>query len=128
MMAVIRFIDGHQEQFDPEVATELWLVLNGEVEGSEVQQAIAATIENVILNWHSEYTPDSYIEAKFDMIAPVAISRWMLKPARASSMGGQVIGWEPSRPEPSDHFGQAFAEKWGLTVNGKPTELARSFF
>lgn len=107
-MAIIRFNNGKEESVSPETGASVWLVLCGEVDPTKEQENFMLRVKNVHLNWRN--APDSYIQKRFDMILQFALADWSVNRAG-----------KPVRPQ--GEFAWAFAKRWGLWENGRPSSL-----
>lgn len=107
-MAIIRFNNGKEESVSPQTGASVWLVLCGEVDPTKEQENFMLRVKNVHLNWRN--APDSYIRKRFDMILQFALADWSVNRAG-----------KPVRPQ--GEFAWAFAKRWGLWENGRPSSL-----
>lgn len=57
-MAFALFKDGHKQTIGHDKSLQVWAVLNGEVQGTEQQQAYCDSIERLYLAWDT--APSSY--------------------------------------------------------------------
>jgi hypothetical protein len=110
-MALVEFGDGHKMIAQPEYATKIWEVLNGERDGTEEEQEYCAGVKQISLDWR--IAPDSYVELHFATIVQIHFSDWMVD-----------VQGHPTRPDPSHIQAMAFAKKWGLYAHGQPTKKA----
>lgn len=108
-VAVIRHNDGRDEIVSPEVAAEVWLILNNEVEPTEEQDGYCSTINRVFLNWRN--APDTYIQRHMSEVRKKVIQEWM------RNLDGDYM-----RPEPTDIENIEFCKKWRLYDTSRSTE------
>jgi hypothetical protein len=74
-MAFIRLSNGQEQALKPKAGAELWKVLNGETEGNEKQQAVAANVKKIYLNWRN--APDSYLDDRAAFLREIIILQFM---------------------------------------------------
>lgn len=107
-MALIRLTNGKEETVTAEVGAAIWQVLTGELDPTPDQEKFVTRISKIYLNWRN--APDSYIAKYLDNIISMALSEWLV-----DRQG------RPTRP--SGDFAWAFAKRWGLWENGRPSAL-----
>lgn len=124
-MALLVFTDGRRKIVSAEAGADLWRVLNGEVDPTPAQETFCLQVDAVYLSWRT--APDSYVQMHLDTIASNIVSHWMVR-AHKNEHKATIIDGTPTRPDPSDQEMIAFCEKWGLTVSGITTSLAKQYF
>lgn len=68
-MAVLQMHNRQNIEISPEKGHELWLVLNGEKEGTAEQQEFCMRVKRLYLNWRRNDLPESYYERHSKVIS-----------------------------------------------------------
>ena len=108
-MAIVVLNAGGKLTINHDQSIDIWRVLSGEMTPTPEQEVFCSKIKNIYLAWQE--APDSYIEQRLENIIYSAFGSWSCK--SDGSIG---------RPE-GEHAWR-FAKRWGLWLNGAPTDKA----
>jgi hypothetical protein len=112
-MAIIFLNNNTRQEINSAKGRAIWLVLNGEDEGTPEQLAYARRVSKLYLNWRK--APDSYIEAHFEQIARMVLSEWDVN-----------RDGTPTRPSKGDERIWSLSRQMGLYDKGSITNAGRA--